>query len=368
MESKKHYNYITGLKGISCILILAGHYLGLYKHAQQFAPRISLLDAVLNSPFSFFLKEGYWLYLFFFISGYLVAKTNIKKPGEIVIKSIRRFFRLAFPVFFAYLLIYILYILIGFHNVSTSALFHCDWFQNYYSEQYSIVHVLRSPIDVLLCGRVVLNGPYWVLRDMFFSSIIIYILKSCYLFLSQKNEAICLSIMVIITVAFVFISPIIASCLIGMLISIYEDVEGILKKPYFAFWAIIISMLQYALSATYIFNVFFIFLILFIPRVKFIDNIFSSSPFRFLGKISWGIYSFHWPLMCSLGSILIIQLQPQIGLLNSYAIACIISSLATFIIAVIFYYTFERLSSYLLANIDICIKRIASQFSVRKII
>lgn len=54
MESKKYYSYITGLKGIACIFIMIGHFLGLYKYSQQFLPSIPLLDTILNSRVSFF--------------------------------------------------------------------------------------------------------------------------------------------------------------------------------------------------------------------------------------------------------------------------------------------------------------------------
>lgn len=364
MESKKYYSYITGLKGIACIFIMIGHFLGIYKYSQQFLPGIPLLDTIFNSRVSFLLNEGYWLYLFFFLSGYLVSKSQVKTVADVVTKSVSRFFRLAFPVLFSYLLIYLIYCLFGFHNGQTASLFRCDWFQSYYAEQYSIMHVLRSPIDVLFYGNPILNGPYWVLRDMLIASILIYILKYFYLLLSKKNEAISYSVLVIATFATETVSPIITACLIGMLISICEDVEGILSKPYFSFWAIIIAMSQYYFTDTFVFNVFFVLLILFIPKVRLFDRILSSKPVVFLGNISWGIYSFHWPLICSIGALLIINLQPQTGLLNAFLLACISVAFITLVISVVFYHTFERLSSYLSTTIAACLKKITSRLSL----
>ena len=110
-ERKKGYqNHITGLKGAACVLIMLGHFLGLYKYAQQFEPRFRLIDFILDSRFSFFLNEGYWLYLFFVISGYLIAKSEIKSIKDVIYKIINRFFRFAFPIFFAYLVIFTIYL------------------------------------------------------------------------------------------------------------------------------------------------------------------------------------------------------------------------------------------------------------------
>lgn len=364
MGSKKYYPYITGLKGISCIFIMLGHFLGIYKYSQQFCPGIPVLDTILNSHISFILSEGYWLYLFFFLSGYLVSKTQVKTVSEVIVKSLCRFFRFAFPVFFAYLVIYLIYRIIGFYNMHTANLFQCSWFQDYYSVRYTPKQVLCGPTDVLLFGKSVLNGPYWVLREMFISSVLIYILKYYYFACSKKHEAMSFSALVMITISFAVVSPVITACLIGMLISICEDVEGILNKPYFAFWVIVVAMLQYAFRD--IFNLFFICLIVFVPKVKFVDNILSSRPLCFLGKISWGIYSFHWPLICSAGALLIIRLQAQTGLINSYAIACVLTGIITLIASVIFYFSFERLSFLFSAAMEQHLTQVAAWLTASK--
>lgn len=364
MGSKKYYSYITGLKGLSCVFIMIGHFLGVYSYSQYFMPRISFLDTILNSKIGFFLYEGYWLYLFFFISGYLLSKTQVKTITDVITKSITRFFRLAFPILFSYLVIYLIYRLIGFYNGQTAYLFQCDWFQIFYSDQYSIMDVLRGPIDVLFLRETALNGPFWVLREMLMGSIMIYILKYIYFILSKKNEVISFSVLVIITFAFAIVSPIITGCLVGMLIDICENIEGILDKQYFWFWIIMIALLQYIFNGTYVFNIIWVLAIVCVPKVKCFDAIFSSKPVEFLGKISWGIYSFHWPVICSFGAICIIKLQSQIGLTKSYVIACILSVLITMIVSVVYYFTFERLSSRLYKTIDTYLRRIVSRLSI----
>ena len=52
--------------------------------------------------------------------------------------------------------------------------FDNGWCQKAYAGDYSLLTVFRSPIDVLILGKSSLNSPYWVLREMFVASLIIY--------------------------------------------------------------------------------------------------------------------------------------------------------------------------------------------------
>jgi len=357
MQTRKHY--ITGLKGISCVFIMLGHFLGIYKYAEQFLPASSLLDTIYSSRLAFFVNEAFWLYLFFYLSGYLIAKSQVKSIKDVVVKSITRFFRFAFPILFSCLVIYLLYISFGFHNTSTSSLFSCSWFQSYYVGQYSIIDVLRSPIDVLFKGNCALNGPYWVLKDMFFASLFIYILTFIHNILSAKRPAISFALLVAVALASISYSNIVFACLLGMLISLCEDAAEFCKKPFYAIGILLVSLSQYLISDSNVFNIFFVLLIILTPGSRPLDAFLSAKPFRFLGDVSWGIYSFHWPLICSAGSLLIIALQPKTGLLASYAIACAVVGILTLVISIIFRFTFERLSACLTSAIDSLLKRIA---------
>ena len=302
MEKREYKGYITGLKGIACLFVMFGHFLGLYKYAQEFTPRIPLLDSVLDSQLSFILNEGYWLYLFFVISGYLVAKSKVNTIRDVALKSISRFLRFSFPILFVYVIIYLIGALIGFHSAETSGLFQNEQYQSAFFGGCSISDVLLSPIKVLLLGDVALNSPYWVLRGMFVASLSIYALKYCYSYMIKKNhEALCFSALILITFVSSLITPIITACLMGMLISFYEENQGdINKKPYFAVWIMVILMALYFLPKTILSAFFFASLIIYIPRVKLLNSFFSCKGFRFLGQISWayiasiGLLFVHW--------------------------------------------------------------------------
>lgn len=332
-------------------MVMVGHYLELYRGAQSFTPHIYILDMIFKSKVAFLLNQNYWVYLFYAVSGYLVAKSKISNIRELLVKSVNRFLRLAFPIFFSYALIYLIYIAIGFHASETTALFNCEWFQTHYTRTYSIVDVLISPIAVLLFGSFKMNEPYWMLHDMFVASLIIYFLKYLIAVLdASKYESITFSLLIIITILFNAVSPCVSTCLMGMLISLYEK-SDINTKPCFAFWIVIMTMVIGILPATIRQSLFFAALIAFTPRLKLLDSLLSSKPLQFIGNISWGIYSFHWPIFGSIGALLLLAFCDQMGLVKAYFSTFIISFVVVVLISIGFYYTFERISKVLSQNV-----------------
>ena len=346
-DRQTYYYHLNGLKGIACLLVMIGHYLGLYKYAQSFIPPIHLIDIINKSIFSFLINEGYWLYLFFVVSGYLVSKSKIVDLRDLFTKSINRFLRLAFPILFSYAVIYLIYQLIGFHTAETSTLFQCQWFQKFYTDTYSIKDVLFSPFFVLLFGKSRLNGPYWVLRMMFFSSLLIYLLKFlCVKLKASEHESSTFSILMLITIFSRAVSPIITACLSGMMVSFYEN-SDITKKPCYAFWFIFVAMSIYVLPGNLKSIIFFAALIIYIPQIKQLNTVFSSKPFQAIGSISWGIYSFHWPIICSFGALSIIRLSGYVGLRKAYFVSFFIVLMLTFVLSACFYYSLERFAGLL---------------------
>lgn len=76
MEKRK--NYIDGMKGMACLLIMFGHYYGIYKYAEN-KEALSLWAFQLfeQKPWNVCVSESFWLSLFFVISGYSLSLTRI---------------------------------------------------------------------------------------------------------------------------------------------------------------------------------------------------------------------------------------------------------------------------------------------------
>ena len=346
MEKKSAYKtYISGLKGFACLMVMIGHYIGLYKYAEDFPVESVGLDyfgKFLDSKIGFVIDETFWVVLFFVVSGYLVANSRILNIKDAISKSFLRFLRLGLPILFAYLIIFLIYKFVGFHTAETVGIFECPFIQKPYSGTYSFLEVLKSPFDVLLLNNVSLNSPYWVLREMFITSILIYFLN----WLKNKinNKNIFYGILFIALISSMAISNVIFAGLFGMALCIleYSDKKKILSNKIFVLMIIVFSAALYFIPRPRISCVFFGALILLVPKLPIINNILSSKIATFVNKISFGVYSFHWPIFCSIGMLLLVNTYKRVGLLSASLVASIVSALVTILISIIYHYCIEK--------------------------
>ena len=352
IPSRNYKGYIQGLKGFACLMVMLGHYIGLYKYADNLSFSWPLADWFLSSPIKFLLNESFWVVLFWVVSGYLVAMSRVDSLKKLAVKAVSRFLRLGLPILVACLIIYVIGVTVGFHTTASSSLFENEFIQRYYTTGISIWDALKSPIDILLLGNASLNSPYWVLKDMFISSLVIYGLT--YLRSRIWNKNISFLIALAVWVGSVVLSNILFASLFGMFVCWVErDAEAFLKNKLFI-WALLgFSFLLYMLSAAEISNLFFAALIVLIPQLPLLNGIFSCRAATFVGKISFGIYSFHWPLFCSVGMLLILLLSGAVGLMWACVIAMVVSIAATFAFSIVYYYGVEQWIYRLLKKVEI---------------
>lgn len=187
MEKQSDNNrilYLDGIKGLACMFVMFGHFNCFTKMAEDLKTIPSAFQTVFQKPIlCVFVCESFWLYLFFIVSGYLLAMGKVKNTADVIRKTIKRFFRFLFPIFGAFIFIYLLQIFIGFHNTETVNLIDNSFYQNYYSARVTLLQCFMEPFKVILTeysSYNAINSPYWVISSMFYSSIIIYISQLMY--------------------------------------------------------------------------------------------------------------------------------------------------------------------------------------------
>lgn len=339
--------YITGLKGFACFMVMLGHFLGVLAYAESMPFNINRFLTFRQSKAGFLIDESYWLSLFFIISGYLLSFSKIFKLRQFFAKCIQRFLRLGLPVLFAYVIIFIIYKCIGFHNAETTALFACHWYQKTFAGEYSFMTVLMAPIDVLIFGKCSLNSPYWVLRDMLIASVMVYF-ANYLIHLFHQKKIVKYAIMIVMLIGSMLISDVALICILGALlgwcIQDYQEIKG----TQLFYVAILLAAFVFAVvDIKFRYLLFFMALIILVPKMIGINKILSSKMFEFLGKISFGIYSFHWPLYCSVGALIMVELSSSIGVLYSLIIAMLGTGCLTVVISWLYHILCERFSGFL---------------------
>lgn len=334
-------DYITSMKGIACLFVAFGHFLGIIKYASRMPLYTGWLTLLKSYQLDFLLNESFWLYLFFVVSGYLVANSKVENQIDLFVRCVTRFLRLALPILSACFVIYLFSKVIPFYNADTKAFFENNWFQSAFSQKFSFVDVILSPVHVLLLKKTLFNSPYWVLRSMMIASFVIYFIT--YINSKIKSPRINLFFRLLILIAVSFFDKIIFSCTLGALLCYYEKpLQIVLKSKISLYLCGVVSIVVCFVNDIYGAILFFSWLTIAMIQMPLIKKAIESKPFRFFGEISFGIYSFHWPILCSIGSLLIIKLWNVTGGKIAIFISMVVSMVATIAISIVFHYVIEK--------------------------
>ena len=345
MDNKRSISYINGMKGIACFMIMLSHYFYIYAGAESFVPAIKVLDVIkTHAKLSIFFDEQFWVSMFFVVSGYLAAMADIRSLPKLLKKILRRFLRLFIPVLLTFAVIYIIYLTVGFHNAETKQFFDSSWYQNYYSGSISFSDVLLGPFRVLLLGDHVMNGPYWVLRGMLLASMAVYAFN--YIIHRFPNKYVQYILAAVLLMSSSFFDEPYRGCIFGFLVYCFENRTDETKEYYFAFIALL-AFFAYAFSRKVEAFAAFGLIILLAKRSSMLDRFLSCKLFLAMGKVSWGIYSFHWPVVCSVGGLLICVFAKK-SLTAAYFVAAIVCVIVTALLAIFSKVTIERVTSKLI--------------------
>ncbi len=187
--TKERKLYFDGLKGIACLFIMFGHFAGVYKYAvDATAIESGFLKSFTIFPISFLTAESFWLYLFFAVSGYLVASSKVESVRDVCRKSVVRFFRFFIPIVGIICIAFLIDKTIGYHNQELRSVLDNPWYFRSYQETFTFNDLILEPVRVLVQGTSRFDSPLWVMRDMLLASGLIYAIG--YMIKSNKTVAI----------------------------------------------------------------------------------------------------------------------------------------------------------------------------------
>ena len=76
----------------------------------------------------------------------------------------------------------------------------------------------------------------------------------------------------------------------------------------------------------------------------------------YIGRISYSIFNIHWPLYCTLGLCIFINISTFLGYIIGYLFSVLISALITIMVAVAFYNTVDKKTEFICKKLKLFVK------------
>lgn len=361
--------FLDGLRGIAAFAVVLSHLVFWFYpegHIGSRAPSPSAAALwVFNSPFSFFYKGGYAVAVFFVLSGFVLTRACMRKSNNVYTAqaAIKRYVRLGGPVFATVILCALMR---AFGLFSATDLGIKAFLSSAYGTPPDWTEALRSAVyGAMLYGDRSYDYVLWTISIEFYGSLLIFSAFALFGFdrsLLRNAVAVLAALFAIqmgqATYYFMFFAGSFFATLdwnrhetgvVRMLMASTALLLGLYLGGY-APAATSYSLISHTANSlqkqgiiTLNWPILFygtgaILLIYGILSINWTHKILSSSPLRWLGKISFSLYLIH--------SLVLTATTPWIikyfGLdLMSFIIAIVATSVITFVISHIFWKTVD---------------------------
>lgn len=359
MEKKRIY-WIDGLKFLACLCVFYSHFqgffLGLCDKDLGYSAQFRF---IMESSFNILKNGNLWVCMFCVISGYFASKKKIDSLKKLIYTIWNRYLRFLIPFFVVNLLAYILCHTVGFQTQKYGHIFGNSWFGDFYNFDVTLWIVVRASIKL----TSELNSPLWMILQLFIGTCVIYLYK----YLLSKISAIYVNTIVLVGYLAIIIGfpEIHASYLysiitcMGVLLNVFMEkniwkVKSALMNS-FCLGAIflMVSWGQNALVQTfsiqlpeyatnYMNAIYALFFLIIMEKLQGCQKVLSSSIFRKVGNLSFGIYVLHWLVLSTFSLWFYGILQGKIVIEGIFFLNLIITTIVVMIGAKLFYEIVEK--------------------------
>lgn len=177
-------NAAESIRGLACIAVVLSHLsLSFYPYLHHFASQEHMHGtwnyALHNSPFTFLYSGTAAVFVFFVLSGYILSYVVLKNPNrpkKNLEMAVKRYPRLAIPVFISCVIIWLIFLLtdIDSHLVS-------GWLQAYAKQNIAFTQAIyEGSIGAFLFAQSTTNWVLWTMQIEFLGSLYLFILLFIY--------------------------------------------------------------------------------------------------------------------------------------------------------------------------------------------
>ncbi len=175
----KRIEWLDGLKGFACIGVFLHHFLlsffpGIYMGREALSHTASKLEYTIGQlPVSAFFCGEYMVGLFCLISGIVISYQILSMKDREHVSSflLKRYPKLALPLFAASFFVYLMLQFQLFTNVEASALTGSDWLGSFYQNKESFSDLLYSSfLSVWFIMDTRFSNAFWMMKHLLIGS------------------------------------------------------------------------------------------------------------------------------------------------------------------------------------------------------
>lgn len=348
--------YLEGLRGLAALVVVLYH-LGntfaislsedILEILKIYVP-IPILYTVIYSFVSIFLDGTLAVYLFWFMSAYVISIKLFKDNGrEYLYRSfIKRYFRLAIPVLGSVLFAYFLLKMDWMYNNEVAKIlgagYENGWLGSFYDFDANIFLALKTSIwnTFFTDSAITYNASLWTMKPELYGSLFVFLLFG----LCGTKQYRYIFYAAISVVIFLSNKYWLLSFILGFWLSDIEHTESnysrflnkIVRFPVLnVFFLCVVIFLRIKYNYLVFFYVFAsAAIVLLIIKTNILQTFFRLSFFVWLGKISFSLYLLHLPIICSLTCFLYLYLDFDTN--TTIFISVVITLISSFVLSHIY--------------------------------
>ena len=312
MMKNTYLKHISGMKGMGALIVFIYHFL--YCFYPLFIPEGMNTAPVEHIPVVNILVNGnFAVCLFILLSGYLMAGSverldSLDAYGTAIV---RRYVRLMIPLAVAATLSYLLCVSGSYRILEVSDAIGNELTSNY----FRIIHFHHLPISYFWApfGYHVLVGPFWMMEYILVGS---FVVMGMTLAIRRYSPTIQILAILFALVLALYLDALYACVLAGMFLykmgqhpvplKAAVRIPAVLLMLAAAFWLSVAqdNMMDYEKYKNIPASFLFVSAVLLSKPLK---AFFSTRLMDALGKLSLGVFIFHWPVICSLSCWLFLK-------------------------------------------------------------
>jgi peptidoglycan/LPS O-acetylase OafA/YrhL len=320
--STKRIHALDGLRGLAALSVVVCHYVSaVFPHAvfgAQGAGNVEWQDALSRSPLVALYNGSFAVFIFFVLSGFVIARSAGANQTSLLILFGRRYLRLTVPMLCGTLLAYVLLKIFPDITRTAAQQFSNGWLAAQYGGRE--LTIFQATWDAVFnpyrFGEAYSNRVLWTMRIELFGSLVIYALYALVRPSLIPAVFVILFILTIPSAFFVGFMGFAGGALlyqawssghlqpsrIGPVLVVFGFILGGLpmQSDYGTFFTPIVTAVATFSSNEFILGIAALFTVSGLLMWPTAQDMLQWRSFRFLGRVSFPLYLIHFPVLMTL--------------------------------------------------------------------